>query len=141
MSRIRRIVCGTSLFAALAFAMLGGTGINSTMAAGSSSGGQGCIIAILKSGKAQQVNAVAAPSDDEPGCIIAIRKSGGDPENSILTVRKAGGDQHEYYGSQIGRSSWALGARLDLPAEARHWTTSGGLLSIDRIECCGSTPV
>jgi hypothetical protein len=103
MSKIRSIVYGTSLFVALAFAVIGGTGINSTMAAASGDAATsgptetGCIIAILKSEKAQKMNAIAAPSDDDPGCVISMRKAGGDPEvAAVLTVRKAGGDQHEY---------------------------------------------
>jgi hypothetical protein len=87
MSRIRSIVFGTSLFAALAFAVIGGTGINSTMAAASSAPeGQGCIIAVLKSEKAQKVNAVAASSDDEPGCGITVRKSGGGQHEYIIAI-------------------------------------------------------
>jgi hypothetical protein len=87
MSKIRSIVFGTSLFASLAFAVIGGTGINSTMAAASSAPeGQGCIIAILKSEKAQQVNAVAAPSDDEPGCLLGGRKAGGHQEQYIIAI-------------------------------------------------------
>jgi hypothetical protein len=97
MSRIRSIVFGTSLFVALAFAIVGGTGINSTMAAPSATDGKGCIIAVLKSEKAQQVNAIAASGDDEPGCLIGGRKSGGIHTQDNLTVRKSGGDQHEYY--------------------------------------------
>jgi hypothetical protein len=87
MSRIRSIVFGTSLFVALAFAVIGGTGINSTMAAASSAPeGQGCIIAVLKSEKAQKVNAVAPSSDDEPGCGITVRKSGGDQHEYIIAI-------------------------------------------------------
>jgi hypothetical protein len=86
MSKIRSIVFGTSLFVALAFAVIGGTGINSTMAASSAPTEQGCIIAILKSEKAQQVNAVGAPSDDEPGCGITVRKSGGDQHEYIIAI-------------------------------------------------------
>jgi hypothetical protein len=97
MSRIRSIVFGTSLFASLAFAAIGGTGFNPAMAsAQTSSDGTGCIIAILKSEKAQQTNAVAASSDDDPGCIIAVRKAGGDGNQYGLHVRKSGGDQQEY---------------------------------------------
>jgi hypothetical protein len=123
MSKIRSIVFGTSLFATLAFAVIGGTGINSTMAAPSATDGQGCIIAILKSEKAQQATAIAPSSESDPGCIIAVRKAGGDgnpyplhvrkaggggteynlhvrkaggDQQGLITVRKAGGDQHEY---------------------------------------------
>jgi hypothetical protein len=96
MSRIRSFVYGTSLFVALGFAIVGGTSINSTMAAPSAPDGQGCIIAILKSEKAQQGNAIAPSSDDEPGCVVSMRKSGGIHTQDNLTVRKSGGDQQNY---------------------------------------------
>ena len=80
------MVFGTSLFASLAFAVIGGTGINSAMAAPSTPDQPGCIIAVLKSEKAQQANAIAASSDDDPGCVGSMRKSGGDPQNYIIAI-------------------------------------------------------
>jgi hypothetical protein len=114
MSRIRSLVLSSSLFAALAFAMIGGAGINSTMAAASGDaatsapGGSSCIIAILKSPRVQQEYTVATSSDDGPGCGPTMRKAGKDQQQyavvsssddgtgSSLTPRKAGKDQQEY---------------------------------------------